>query len=208
MSKSSDKKNIAITIRNAAQIYKKHFIGKTFLYIYGKKAIEVIYRAKDFLHLTGVDTSLSASDFYKEAVRNRLTHQQIFFSQRHPYDLCKRKMLQLTNMPAITNSALLILEGLTTDTFTYKFGLTELAFTVCLGKDTNAAGQTVSNYYVARSLRVEDSFSRANNAYEITFILSKNNDQKYYSQILFSDKNTLLSDLPENILNMIDETLR
>lgn len=36
---------------------------------------------------------LSANDFYKEAKRGTLRENQIWFSSRHPYDLCLKKVL-------------------------------------------------------------------------------------------------------------------
>ncbi len=92
-------KTLAIiqSIQQAALIFDSKLVGKTFLYIYEGKAIEVVYRTTDFLHLTGVDTALSASAFYRNAKSGKLSSGQIFFSTRHPYVLSKKKIFQLLN---------------------------------------------------------------------------------------------------------------
>ena len=62
-----DRKKIASEIAAAAKAYKRNLVGKTFLYIFDGQCIEVIFKIKDFKHLTGVDSLLSAQDFYKKA---------------------------------------------------------------------------------------------------------------------------------------------
>lgn len=206
---SQKRKTLAViqSIHQAAKIFDSKLIGKTFLYIYEGKAIEVVYRATDFLHLTGVDTALSASAFYRNAKSGKLSAGQIFFSARHPYDLSKKKVVQLLNIELVTNSPLLILESMTTQTHTFKFGLTELNFSVCLDPDLDFNGKLRSNYYIARSLRVEDSFSKGQNAYEVNCIFSKSNDKAKYDCIMYKDGKTNIVNLPNDILKMLDENL-
>lgn len=159
------------------------------------------------MHLTGVDTNLSADAFYREAVRGRLRHNQIYFSQRHPYDLCVRKISQLQNISAVTESEIFMLEDLTTNTFAYKFGLTELNFTLCLKEDVDSLGNVVSDKYIARSLRVEDSVSRSSDAYEVQYIFSKRNDEKLYNVLKYSDERYEISNLSQEILDKVDNSL-
>lgn len=182
-------------------------VGYSFLYVFEGRYIEVLYRAKDSMHLTGVDSSLSAEAFYREATRGRLRHNQIYFSQRHPYDLCVQKITQLQNISAVTDSEIFILEDLATNTFTYKFGLTELKFTLCLNEDTDSLGNIVSDKYVVRSLRAEDSVSRSSDAYEVQYIFAKRNDEKLYSSLKYIDKRYEISNLPEKILSKLDCSL-
>lgn len=195
---------ITKSIIHAASIYKTKLVGYSFMYIFNNKSIEVIYRAKDFMHLTGVDSKLYANEFYREAVRGTLQHNQISFSQRHPYDLCVQKMTQLKNISAVTDSEIIILEDLKTNSFSYKFGLTELHFTLCLSEDINYQGKIVSDKYVSRSLRIEDSFKRSSNAHKVQHILAKKNDEKLYNILKYSDKNFDILNLPQEILNKID----
>ena len=48
-------------------MYSQNLAGKTYLYVYGNEYFEVSFPIDHFLHLTGVETRLSAKDFYKNA---------------------------------------------------------------------------------------------------------------------------------------------
>ena len=54
-------------IHNAAKNYQRYLAGKTFMYVYEEKSIEVVFKNSSFLHLTGVNTKLKAKEFYKHA---------------------------------------------------------------------------------------------------------------------------------------------
>ena len=79
-------------IHNAAKNYQQYLAGKTFLYVYEGKCIEVVFKNSSFLHLTGVNTKLKAKEFYKHAkTKNGLKVQEFFFDKNHPYDLAEKK---------------------------------------------------------------------------------------------------------------------
>ena len=66
MATKTDKKNmIRQGIIDSAEIYSQNLAGKVFLYVYGDEYFEVSFPIDHFLHLTGVETRLSAKDFYK-----------------------------------------------------------------------------------------------------------------------------------------------
>ena len=74
----ADKKNaIRQGIIDSAGIYSQSLAGKTFLYVYGEEFFEVSFPIDHFLHLTGVETKLSAKDFYKNAKKAKETARQI-----------------------------------------------------------------------------------------------------------------------------------
>ena len=84
----TDKKNaIRQGIVNAAIVYSQNLGGKTFLYVYGDEYFEVSFPIDHFLHLTGVETRLSAKDFYKNAKKSILTNNQFYFDVRHVTNL-------------------------------------------------------------------------------------------------------------------------
>lgn len=61
MATKVDKKNaIRQGIIEAAIVYSQSLAGKTFLYVYGDEYFEVSFPIDHFLHLTGVETRLSA----------------------------------------------------------------------------------------------------------------------------------------------------
>lgn len=65
MATKADKKNaIRQDIIDSAAIYSQSLAGKAFLYVYGEDFFEVSFPVDHFLHLTGVETKLSAKDFF------------------------------------------------------------------------------------------------------------------------------------------------
>lgn len=206
MGKWPDKKakiQIVNKIIAAANAYKAKLVGKSFLYYFEGRYIEVVYRVKDFAHLTGAGTSLSANDFYKEAIKGRLQDTQIFFSSRHPHSLCVRKLSHLLQLARLTDSPILILEDVQTRTTTFQFGLTELKCTLCLDHDLDDSGVPKSEMFIVKSLRDEDCFKRSTNAFEVNLIFSKENNVKLYDCCTFNDGKVKIDDLPESVKNKL-----
>ncbi|WP_378961260.1 PBECR4 domain-containing protein [Mediterraneibacter gnavus] len=79
-------------MKTTADLYRKHLVGKRFLYVFESRYIEVLYKASNFRHLTGVDTNLSAKKFYSFATKKMLQASQIFFTPQHLFSLCKRRL--------------------------------------------------------------------------------------------------------------------
>lgn len=101
----------------------------------------------------------------------------------------------------------LMLEEIVTTTRKYKFGTTDLNFTLCLNNEIDDKGNEKGDCYVIESLRDEDCFSKSKTAYTVTHIFSRPNDKKKYTDLLYLDKNISLSGLSEDIKNMLDESL-
>lgn len=203
MSKLQDRKNIVSEINNAASLYRRELVGKRFLYVFDGRYIEVIFKAQNFRHLTGVATDLSAKRFYSYAARRMLAASQIWFDKEHPYDLCARKAKHLSQIASMMSSESFILEELTTEKKTFKFGATDLNFTLCLDMEYDETGSEKGECYVVESLRDEDCFSKSKNIHEITHILARPNDAKLYSQLLFVDPRFTLDALPKEVKAML-----
>ena len=121
------KSSILKKIHNAAKNYQRYLAGKTFMYVYEGKSIEVVFKNSSFLHLTGVNTKLKAKEFYKHAkTKNGLKVQEFFFDKDHPYDLAEKKTDHLEDLYRITNMEVLITEDVVTFTANYKIGITDL----------------------------------------------------------------------------------
>ena len=91
MATKTDKKNmIRQGIIDSAEIYSQNLAGKVFLYVSGEEYFEVSFPVDHFLHLTGVETRLSARDFYKNAKKTILTNNQFYFDARHIYANAKK----------------------------------------------------------------------------------------------------------------------
>lgn len=194
-----NKKPIIHAIKAAAIQYKQNLVGRTFLYIFEGRIIEVAYHKEEFRHLTGVATKgLTALSFYDKAVDGTLQENQIYFDARHRLHLCKRKMKHIQNLSCVTNSALIVLEDVGTETETFHFAFTELKFTLCLGRDIDlASGNQKNDYYIVKSLRDGDMFDHSLRQYECNYIFSRQNDEKLYSTLCYSDGKADIQNLPD-----------
>ena len=206
--KKHEREQIVREINKAAQLYKQHLVGKKFLYVFDERYIEVCYKIDGFRHLTGGETNLSAKRFYQYAVKNQLQSTQIYFSNKHPFQLCKRKLKHIKEIAVLASSENFMLEEIHTDTKTYKFGTTDLNFTLCLNKEYNTDGKEKSECYIVESLRDEDCFSKCKTAYEVNYIFSKPNDAKQYTEVLFEDRKADIQQLPNEIVAMLSEKLK
>ncbi|WP_033169318.1 PBECR4 domain-containing protein [Selenomonas sp. ND2010] len=204
--RQADRRRVVETIKQAARIYKEHLVGKTFMYVFDGRYIEVLYKAANFKHLTGVDSPLSAKEFYRSAVRRQLQVNQIGFTARHPYELCCRKLQHLEEVANLAGAESFLLEEITTQTRSYKFGTTDLKFTLCMNKEQDADGNEKGNCYIVESLRDEDCFQKSKDVFAVSHIFVKPNDAKLYGELLFQDKNA--SVLPEYVFALMNEELR
>lgn len=208
MRRSFSSRDAVRIILEVAPVYAEKMVGKIFLYVFEGQYIEVTYRAKEFKHLTGVSTELSARDFYKLALSGRLTPEQVSFDSRHPAKLCERKMGHLQNLSSIVNSDIIVLEEIGTASKLYRFGFTELDFTLCLNKDFDGEGNPKSDYYIVQSLRDGDSFSKSLRQYECNFIFSKRNDRALYDTLNYSDGRADIGCLPDKIRDKLAPELK
>ena len=205
MSKTKDRRELVKKINHAAALYKEFLVGKRFLYVFEGRYIEVIYKAENFRHLTGVESFLSAKHFYKLAVKGTLAAGQITFTPQHPFDLCVRKVKHIEDVATLACAESFMLEEISTSTTTYKFGTTNLNFTLCMNIETDDKGVENSECYIAQSLRDGYCFSKSKDVFEVSHILRRGNDEKRYNIVLYQDGE--LSLLPEEIRSLIDPAL-
>ena len=204
MATKTDKKNaIRQGIIDAAAIYSRNLAGKAFLYVYGDEYFQVSFPVDHFLHLTGVETKLSAKDFYKNAKKGKLTNSQFYFDARHPYANAKKKLPCLKRLPELTNNYVCILKDMQTVTIIYKLSVTNLEFTLGLTENTDDNGKKKNDFFLPMSLRVEDSSVEKSNDGEIVdFIFSKDASMAKYDTLLVEDKH---KSIPESIKQLIRE---
>ena len=204
MATKADKKNaIRQGIIDSAGIYSQSLAGKTFLYVYGDEYFEVSFPVDHFLHLTGVETKLSAKDFYKNAKKAKLTSSQFYFDARHPYANARKKLPCLKRLPELTNDMVCILKDMQTVTIKYKLSVTNLEFTLGLTENTDDKGKKENDFFLPMSLRVEDSSVEKSNDGEIVdFIFSKDASMAKYDTLLVEDKH---KSIPERIKQLISE---
>ena len=202
MATKTDKKNaIRQDIIDSAGIYSQNLAGKVFLYVYGEEFFEVSFPVDHFLHLTGVETYLSAKDFYKNAKKGKLTNSQFYFDARHPYANAKKKLPCLKRLPELTNDMVCILKDMQTVTIIYKLSVTNLEFTLGLTENIDSHGNKINEFFLPMSLRVEDSSVEKSNDGEIVdYIFMKDASKAKYDTMLVEDKH---KSIPESIKHLI-----
>lgn len=196
------KAQIIRKIHNAAIAYKNHFIGNTYMFVFDGKYIEVMFKKTSFLHLTGVDTKLSAENFYEHAILNRgLRPQEVMFGPNNPYDLADKKTQYLQELYKITITDVVIATDIVTMTFTYGIGITNLEFIVCLGDDTDLSGKLKSNCKVPYSFRVEEiDNNKFKDLYDVSYVFKKRTGTKKYEEITYGNIKEI-ENLPQEIRN-------
>lgn len=202
MATKTEKKNaIRQAIVEAAEIYSQNLAGRTFLYVYGEEYFEVSFPVENFLHLTGVETKLSAKDFYKNAKKAKLSDAQFYFDARHPYATTKKKLPCLKRLPELTNDIVCILKEMKTVTIVYKLSVTNLEFTLGLTENADSEGRRINDLFLPRSLRVEDTSVEKSNGGEIVdFIFAKDASIASYDTLLVEDESKAI---PESIRHLI-----
>ena len=203
MATKTNKKNaIRQDIIASAYVYSQNLAGKAFLYVYGEEFFEVSFPVSHFLHLTGVQTNLSAKDFYKNAKRGQLTNSQFYFNARYPYANAKKKLPCLKRLPELTNSMVCILKDMQTMTITYKLSVTNLEFTLGLTENIDQQGKRINDFFLPMSLRIEDtSVGKSNDGEIVDFIFSKDASKTKYDSILIKDKHKAIPDCIRHLIS-------
>ena len=203
MATKVDKKNaIRQGIIEAAIVYSQSLAGKMFLYVYGDEYFEVSFPVDHFLHLTGVETILSAKDFYRNAKKAILTNNQFYFDARHIYANAKKKLPCLKRLPELTNEMVCVLKNMETMTITYKLSVTNLEFTLGLTENIDNNGNKINDLFLPMSLRVKDSSVEKSGDGEIVdFIFSKDASVAKYDILLVEDKDKKIPDCIKHLIS-------
>lgn len=189
----------------SAERYANDLAGRVFLYVYKNNWIEVAFPSSRFLHLTGVDTNLSAIDFYQKAKSSELTADQFYFNSDHPYRIAKEKLKCLPNLSDLASKDTCILIDVKTKTVSYSFALTDLAFTVGLVEFTNRKGEVIAGMYVPRTLRTnDDSVERSTDGETVDFILERDASKIIYEKAVFCENGKYL---PEALRGIVGSDL-
>lgn len=183
------KSQIIRRIHRSALKYKEIFVGNTYMFVFNNDYVEVMFKKSSFMHLTGVASCLKADDFYNHALTERgLRPGEIFFNEDHPYDLADNKTSILIGLGDITIKDSSVVMDIETKTFSYKLGVANLEFTVCLGDDKNSQGEIHGNCKVPYSFRVEGiENSKSDKIYSVSHVLKKKTGEKKYHILTYGD---------------------
>ena len=203
--KTDKKEHIRKQIIDASCVYRDNLAGKVFLYVIGKEYFEVVFQTDRFMHLTGVNSKLTAQEFYDKATESELTTGQIYFDKEHPYHGAKKKLPCLLLLPALTNSLVCVVKDMKTLTLTYKLGVTNLDFTIGLTENVDFEGNKINDWFLPRTLRVKDkSIENSSSAEFVDFIFSKDASMDKYDTMAFSEGG---QEIPETIKKLLNERL-
>lgn len=108
------------------------------------------------------------------------------------------------HIPQLAVSECFMLENIATRTRSYKFGSTDLEFTLCMSGSTPSTDASHAKGYTVISLRDEDCFEKSANVYEVSHIFSKSNTSKLYDKMVYVDKRHSIGDLSEFIQQKLD----
>lgn len=190
----------------AAKAYKDNLAGKVFLYVYGACYFEVVFQTDQFLHLTGVGTSLRARDFYQKAKDSTLSTGQMYFDARHPYRTAKKKLPCLAELFKLTDNLVIISDDTRTGTLTYKLSVSNLEFTIGLTENCDKDGKKINDWFLPRTLRVKDKTVENSSASEfVDLILAKDAASTHYTHITYRDEEKIP---PQSIKELLSPELQ
>lgn len=206
MATKKDKKDhIRKQIIDAAYVYRDNLAGKVFLYVTGDEYFEVVFQNDRFMHLTGVESTLSAQEFYDKATASELTTGQIYFTKEHPYHGAKKKLPCLLLLPVLTNSLVCVVKDMKTLTLTYKLGVTNLDFTIGLTENVDFEGNKINDWFLPRTLRVKDkAIENSKDAEFVSFIFSKSAADTKYSRLSYASSG---AQIPETVKPLLSNNL-
>jgi len=203
--KQSKLNHIRTQVIAASHTYRDNLAGKVFLYVTGKEYFEVVFQTDRFMHLTGVDSSLSAQNFYEKAKDSRLTTGQVSFDAKHSYRTATKKLTCLLSLPELTNSIVCVVKDLQTLTLTYKIGVTNLDFTIGLTENVDFNGNKINDWFLPRTLRVRDkAIENSRDAEFVDFIFSKDASMDKYDTLTYADK---AKKVPEHVKQLLTAAL-
>lgn len=194
-------------IISSAKKYKKYLDGKQVVFVYRDENnhsdyTEVLFRSYNFLHFTGVSprNGLTANDFYRYALNNRLSEKDFSFKNNYTTEL---KLKVLDKIMDIDKSARMIGNyiGSHLDLYTEKVTGTT---TACLGlikKDS---------CYIPNSVLSEDIRSiTPKPPGKIYAIFKKSIKDNLYNQITYKSKNIKITknSLPKILADQIEPSL-
>ena len=189
-----------------AQIYKNVLAGRYYLYIFENQCFEMYFGVDNYLHLTGVGSTVNPKQFYELSKNNQLQTNQIFFSNRFPLKTAIQKTSNLSNLPHFIKEGYFVIKDLITETATYPYAITNIEQSILIGlKEEEGDG-----IYIPKSFRVKGNIfdkADADKMYEVNCILSKTDKSGLYNNVLYKDK-VGFGNLEKSIVGKIDNNIK
>lgn len=110
--------------------------------------------------------------------------------------------LDFTSRALLTNNLACVVKDMKTLTCSYKIGVTNLSFTLCLTNNIDLSGRKIDDCLLPRSLRIKDKAIENSPFAEIVdFIFVKTYGSSIYSELTYSDNTKTL---PDTIKSLVD----
>lgn len=197
-------------IEKSAIEYGNKLEGNCYLYIYQDKCFEVYFARDCFRHLTGVNSTVTANDFYLQAQQNRLNQNVINFGN-DDIRTCLKKARHLSDLYKLTITDTIVIEDVHTKYMEFEIGITNLKLTLLLHENgfiKDKTGKIISDIYLPSSFRVGDNPMALAQAYEtIDCVLQKKFGDVEYSTIVFQDECFDMRKLPDYVKQKISKEL-
>lgn len=195
-----DKKEILKILKESAIKYKENLKDNNLLIIYKEKEkikyIEVLFLARNFMHLTGVKCNdknkkyMKANQFYQACLNNKLSYKDIVIKQD---GTTKLKLDILSQLIHIDKKIKII--GV------YNNYKKELITEILLGNINMCLGliKSSSSYYIPNTLLKEDIRKIVVKPYQIVAILKKKVKERKYKDIIYINKKVKISEINSSI---------
>lgn len=198
------KKDRAIEIlTDSAKVYDDLLKNKSYLIIsYSNvfksyRHFEIVFNSANFMHLTGVDTRLKPSVFYKKCLNNRLSKNDFELKNNGT------TMLKLELLPKMFELNIYRTIGDYSEFSDY----IKIEADIAAGnnKGTLALKNIGNNLYIPCSLLRDSIDNRISSLskQKITYIYSKNKNDNKYRDIIYEDKKGLTHAIPDEISQLI-----
>lgn len=184
------KKQDIIKLKECAKIYKEKLLGKRFLVVFNNlNYIEVIFTKKQFKHLTGISSNLSAVAFYnfcigKKQQNNKTVYispKDIYTTIEHPRVFAIKKMEVFSLIRDLFEKSSYVLTEISENKRFYKMGLANIQLTILLDDYDDDAKET----YIAISLKSESHIKNAKQFDKIEYVFEKTNPYLKYEKMLY-----------------------
>ena len=183
-----DKKEILKLLRECAISYKENLKDNNLLVVYKKeskiKYIEILFLARNFMHLTGVKCNdknkkyMKANQFYQACLNNKLSYKDIIIKQDGTTKLKLDIFSQLVN---IDKKCKMIGK--------YNNYKRALITEVLLGNINMCLGLTkTSSYYIPNTLLKEDVRKLVIKPYQVMAVLKKKTKEEKYGNVIYINK--------------------
>lgn len=116
-----------------AQMYRNSLVGRYYLYIFENQSFEMYYGIENFMHLTGVGSSLSPNQFYELSKEGKLQSKQIYFNSRYPLSNALKKTNNLNDLEKFISEGYFVVKDLETSSEVYPYAITNIDQSVLIG---------------------------------------------------------------------------